>query len=226
MRHRGRSPLQRQTIVAEHTAAPQSLSRWMVFCWSLMLRVRWSKGCRTWARGTDAVQLLTRTGLDWTRKYPAIAAGVASLGAWQAHLDGELCGFLPDGITSSGLIQTVSDAIDPAGLEYFIFELLHLDGEDLCPRPLIERKARPAPLLPRCRTAPCRERRWPRLGRSLTRFLAVFGLAGLRHCDRNRLLAAFHLPARPLRRVHKNCFFCGVPMVRIHLPPAVSPVRT
>ena len=157
---------------------------------------------------------------------PGIAAGVASLGARQAHLDGELCGFLPDGITSSGLIQTVSDAIDPAGLEYFIFELLHLDGEDLCPRPLIERKARPAPLLPRCRTAPCRERRWPRLGRSLTRFLAVFGLAGLRHCDRNRLLAAFHLPARPLRRVHKNCFFCGVPMVRIHLPPAVSHVRT
>ena len=147
--------------------------------------------------GTGAVQLLTRTGLDWTRKYPAIAAGVASLGARPAHLAGELCSFLPDGITSSGLIQTVPDAIDPAGLEYFIFELLHLDGEDLCPR--------------------------PRLGRSLTRFLAVFGLAGLRHCDRNRLLAAFHLPARPLRRVHKNCFFCGVPMVRIHLPPAESP---
>jgi hypothetical protein len=165
---------------------------------------------------------LNSPGLDWTRKYPAIAAGVASLGARPAHLDGELCSFLPDGITSSGLIQAVPDAIDPAGLEYFIFELLHLDGEDLCPRPLIERKARPAALLPRCRTAPCRERRWPRLGRSLTRFLAVFGLAGLRHCDRNRLLAAFHLPARPLRRVHKNCFFCGVPMVRIHLPPSAS----
>src|SRR5947208_16211139 len=28
-----------------------------------------------------AVRLLTRTGLDWTHKYPAIAAAVASLGA-------------------------------------------------------------------------------------------------------------------------------------------------
>ena len=82
--------------------------------------------------GGGAVQLLTRTGLGWTRKYPAIVAGVASLGARQAHLDGELCGFLPDGITSSGPIQTASDAIDPAGLKYFIFELLHLDGEDFC----------------------------------------------------------------------------------------------
>jgi ATP-dependent DNA ligase len=44
-----------------------------------------------------AVQLLTRTGLDWTHKYPAIAAAVSSLGARQAYLDGELCGVRPDG---------------------------------------------------------------------------------------------------------------------------------
>ena len=48
-------------------------------------------------RGT--VKLLTRTGLDWTHKYPPIAAAVASLGARQAYLDGELCGVFPDGIT-------------------------------------------------------------------------------------------------------------------------------
>jgi len=35
-----------------------------------------------------AVRLLTRTGLDWTHKYPAIAAAVSSLGADQAYLDG------------------------------------------------------------------------------------------------------------------------------------------
>jgi hypothetical protein len=37
-----------------------------------------------------AVRLLTRTGLDWTHKYPAIAAAVASLPATQVYLDGEL----------------------------------------------------------------------------------------------------------------------------------------
>jgi ATP dependent DNA ligase domain len=43
-----------------------------------------------------AVKLLTRTGLDWTHKYPAIAKVVATLGARQAYLDGELCGVFPD----------------------------------------------------------------------------------------------------------------------------------
>src|SRR5215471_19080246 len=46
-----------------------------------------------------AVKLLTRTGLDWTHKYPAIAAALSTLGARQAYLYGELCGVGPDGIT-------------------------------------------------------------------------------------------------------------------------------
>ena len=47
-----------------------------------------------------AVKLLTRTGLDWTEKYPAIAATVGSLPVRQAYLDGELCGVGRDGITA------------------------------------------------------------------------------------------------------------------------------
>jgi bifunctional non-homologous end joining protein LigD len=35
-----------------------------------------------------AVKLLTRTGLDWCHKYPAIAAAAAALDARQAYLDG------------------------------------------------------------------------------------------------------------------------------------------
>jgi hypothetical protein len=86
------------------------------------------------------VRLLTRTGLDWTHKYPAIAQAVSSLGAGQAYLDGELCGVFPDGITSFGMIQAVSDAGNAAGLVYFIFDLLHLGGDDTALRPLIDRK--------------------------------------------------------------------------------------
>ena len=63
-------------------------------------------GYRMHARlGRGAVRLLTRTGLDWTHKYPAIAAAVSSLAARQAYLDGELCGIGPDGITSFSMIQ-------------------------------------------------------------------------------------------------------------------------
>jgi hypothetical protein len=71
-------------------------------------------------RGT--VKLLTRTGLDWTHKYPPIAAAVSALGARQAHLDGELCGVFPDGITSFSMIQAASDAGNAAGLVYFLFD--------------------------------------------------------------------------------------------------------
>jgi len=93
------------------------------------------------------VRLLTRTGLDWTHKYPAIAAAVASLPAEQAYLDGELCGVRSDGTTSFSMIQLASDSGNAAALVFFLFDLLYLDGEDLHPRPLIERKARLAALL-------------------------------------------------------------------------------
>src|SRR3984893_13581259 len=94
-----------------------------------------------------AVGLLTRTGLDWTHKYPAVAAAVASLGARQAYLDGELCGVRPDGITSFSMIQAASDNGNAAALGFFLFDVLHLDGEDVSAQPLIERKARLAALL-------------------------------------------------------------------------------
>jgi DNA ligase D-like protein (predicted ligase) len=93
------------------------------------------------------VRLLTRNGLNWTAKYPRIAAAVAALPARQAYLDGELCGVRADGITSFSMIQLASDAGNAAGLVFFLFDLLHLDGEDLSARPLIERKERLAGLL-------------------------------------------------------------------------------
>src|SRR6266849_3779568 len=94
-----------------------------------------------------AVRLLTRTGLDWTHKYPAIAAAVASLTAREAYLDGELCGVRSDGTTSFSLIQNASDTGNGDALVFFLFDLLHLDGESIRPRPLSERKERLRELL-------------------------------------------------------------------------------
>jgi ATP-dependent DNA ligase len=62
-------------------------------------------------------------------------------------LDGELCGVFPNGTASFGMIQTASDARNAAGLAYFIFDLLHLDGDDIGAMPLIERKTRLTELL-------------------------------------------------------------------------------
>jgi ATP-dependent DNA ligase len=52
-----------------------------------------------------------------------------------------------DGVTSFSMIQAASDSGNAAALVFFLFDLLYLDGEDLCARPLIERKARLAALL-------------------------------------------------------------------------------
>jgi bifunctional non-homologous end joining protein LigD len=102
-------------------------------------------------RGT--AKLLTRTGLDWTHKYPAIAKAVAALDAREAYLDGELCGIGPDGVTSFNIVQLASDSGNAAALVFFLFDPLYLDGEDFRPRPLIERKERLAVLL--ANAAPC-----------------------------------------------------------------------
>src|ERR1700674_4871381 len=87
-------------------------------------------------------QLLTRTGLDWTRKYPPIAAALSALPLRQAYFDGELCGVRPDGKTSFSLIQAASDTGNADALVFFIFDLLYLDGEMINSAPLLERKER------------------------------------------------------------------------------------
>src|SRR5438128_1744718 len=89
-----------------------------------------------------AIRLLTRTGLDWTRKYPTITAAVEALPARQAYLDGELCGVRPDGKTSFSMIQAASDAGNAGALVFFLFDLLYLDGEVISAAPLRERKER------------------------------------------------------------------------------------
>jgi DNA ligase D-like protein (predicted ligase) len=93
--------------------------------------------------------LLTRTGLDWTEKYPGVAQVLATLKCRQAYIDGELCAVRSDGTTSFAALQ--GHRVTPAVLVYFAFDLLHLDGEDLTRLPLLERKARLETLL---RSAP------------------------------------------------------------------------
>jgi ATP-dependent DNA ligase len=54
-------------------------------------------------------RLLTRTGLDWTNKYPSVVAALAKVGAKAAYLDGELCGVGDDGLPSFSQTQAASD---------------------------------------------------------------------------------------------------------------------
>jgi len=93
------------------------------------------------------VRLLTRTGLDWTDKYPAIVDALRLLPVTQAYLDGELCALSEAGLTSFGAMQAATDARSTEGLVMVLFDLLFIDGEDLTGEPLRVRKERLEALL-------------------------------------------------------------------------------
>ena len=99
-------------------------------------------GFRMSARIEDGrVQLLTRTGLDWSAKYPGALVALTNVRARRAYFDGELCGIGADGLPSFSQTQAASDGQRGVPLVYFAFDCLHLDGRDTTGLPLIERKA-------------------------------------------------------------------------------------
>ena len=93
------------------------------------------------------VQLLTRTGLDWTGKYPSAAAALANLNVKTAYIDGELCGVDEGGLPSFAQTQAATDGERNVHLVYYAFDLLHLADWDVSQLPLIERKALLEPLV-------------------------------------------------------------------------------
>jgi bifunctional non-homologous end joining protein LigD len=99
-------------------------------------------GYRIIARKTgDEVTLFSRSGLDWTVRFPAIAKALQSLPCETALLDGEIAFVLPSGITSFKSLQEHIDTLHPS-FRYFLFDLLSLEGKDWRDKPLTKRKER------------------------------------------------------------------------------------
>jgi bifunctional non-homologous end joining protein LigD len=95
--------------------------------------------------GGQAV-VYTRSGLDWTDKFPEIAEAARRLQCESALLDGEIVSLDDKGATNFSALQ---EAISGGGrgLSVFLFDALEIDGEDLTPLPNLERKARLASLV-------------------------------------------------------------------------------
>jgi bifunctional non-homologous end joining protein LigD len=88
------------------------------------------------------VTLLTRNGQDWTARFPGVARAVAALPARQAWLDGEIVVLDARGISTFQALQEALSGERAADFDYFVFDLLYLDGWDLRGLPLLERKAK------------------------------------------------------------------------------------
>ncbi len=96
--------------------------------------------------GGGRAKIYTRSGLDWSDKFPEIAEAAAELEVGSALLDGEIVDLDDKGSTSfSALQQAISEG--GRGLTLFLFDALEIDGEDLTKLPNIERKARLASLV-------------------------------------------------------------------------------
>ena len=97
------------------------------------------------AVGGGRAQVFTRSGLDWTDKFSAIADAAAAIHG-SALIDGEIVAF-KDGKPD---FSTLKDAIGSGGaMTFFAFDLLERDVEDMAPLPLVQRKDRLQALLPR-----------------------------------------------------------------------------
>ncbi|MCU6455689.1 DNA ligase D [Sphingomonas sp. A2-49] len=91
------------------------------------------------AIGDGRARVYTRSGLDWTDRFAAIADAAAALPVRSALIDGEIVAY-KDGRPD---FSTLKDAIASGGaMTLFAFDLLALDGEDLTSLSTVERKDR------------------------------------------------------------------------------------
>lgn len=94
-------------------------------------------------RGTE-VRIITRGGQDWTERFPAIAESAADLPADSFILDGEAVVLDENGRSDFGALQQAlggrCGTLAAHLAILYAFDLLYLDGHDLTPMSLKERR--------------------------------------------------------------------------------------
>ncbi|MBB4051898.1 DNA ligase D [Devosia subaequoris] len=133
------APLPDKTPIqlATAAAAPPSDSRTI----SWLHEIKFD-GYRTLARlEGKAVRLVTRGGLDWTRRYGDLPEVFTTLPCKQTVLDGEIVVLDEQGVSNFGRLQEALSGSQPRNLLFFAFDLLYLDGWDLRGVAVRDRKA-------------------------------------------------------------------------------------
>ncbi|HAZ14093.1 MAG: DNA ligase D [Bdellovibrionales bacterium GWA2_49_15] len=87
------------------------------------------------------VTIFTRNAQDWSDRFPTLSNALSSLKANSAIFDGEAVVMDASGRSNFGGLQSALSSHDHNKIRLYLFDLLYLNGEDLRPRPLKERKA-------------------------------------------------------------------------------------
>ncbi|WP_240047605.1 DNA ligase D [Sphingomonas panacisoli] len=99
------------------------------------------------AIGVGEARAYTRSGLDWSDRFGGILAAALKLKVKSALIDGEAVVLDADGRSSFQALQNALKG-DQDNIDYFAFDLLELNGEDLTGLPLLERKLRLRAIMP------------------------------------------------------------------------------
>lgn len=130
---RGSLPVRPEPQLASSVDAPPGAQGWLgeikLDGYRLLARIDHGK-----------IGLYTRNGHDWADRLPAVVKAVAGLGLRTALLDGELVALREDGTSSFPDLQAALSQGQDKRLNLFVFDLLHLNGWDLRPCALSERK--------------------------------------------------------------------------------------
>lgn len=123
-----------EPMMATLGAAPPAGDRWLH-------EIKFD-GYRLQARiEAGRVKLLTRSGLDWTKKFgKAVAAALQDLPPGTAIIDGELVVETDSGASDFSALQADLSEGRSDRFLFYVFDLLYLDGFDLRSLSLIERK--------------------------------------------------------------------------------------
>lgn len=100
------------------------------------------------AIGGGGARAFTRSGLDWSDRFPGIVEAAAKLKVSFALLDGEAVVLDDEGRSRFQALQAALKGA-PDSIDYFAFDLLELNGEDLTQLPLTERKKKLRAILPK-----------------------------------------------------------------------------
>ncbi|MER9248800.1 DNA ligase D [Mesorhizobium sp. M0590] len=99
------------------------------------------------AVGGGKARAYTRSGLDWSSRFPSILSEARKLKVRSALIDGEAVVVDAEGRSNFQALQNALKGA-PATIDFYAFDLLQLDGEDLTRLPLLERKAKLEAILP------------------------------------------------------------------------------